>query len=156
MKRFLIGAAFAAMASGAVCAQEAQQRYQGALFITATSGGCVNADGTTAAVAGDQFTFVFRSDNTIQAMALFAQRRALTFVPRSPTFGKSGDYVGTYIPSSANPRTAPGRYAGFKIKPAKLGANTSQIFVEGKIFTFEGTAGCDVTFEAGGIRRPGF
>jgi hypothetical protein len=152
----MLAAALAAMGCGAAQAQSAQQRYQGTFFVTDATDGCTAEDGSVVAQSNEHYVFVFRSENDLQAMSLFGQRRALAFVAEGKKFGKSGNFFGTYIPAGAVPRQAPGKYSQFKVAPSKLAGDTESIRVTGKLTGFEGFENCTVTFEAGGIRRPGF
>jgi hypothetical protein len=155
MKLLICAAAVAVMGCGAANAQSAQQRYQGTFFVTDASGGCTTDDGVVAQ-PNEHYVFVFRTDNDGQAMSIIGQRRALAFVAQGARFARSGNFQGTYIPAGAVPRQRAGRYSQFKITPARLAGDTASIAVSGKLADFEGIEGCTVTFEAGGVRRPGF
>lgn len=155
MKRTVIAVAAIALSAGLANAQSAQQRYQGTFFVTDASGGCTTDEGV-AAQPNEHYVFVFRSDNQLQAMSIVGQRRALAFVPEGGKFKKAGDFFGTYIPAAANPRSGPGKYSSFKVEPSKLSGDNDQVRVTGKLTNFEGIDGCTVTFEASGLRRPGF
>jgi hypothetical protein len=155
MKQVMIAAAALALGCGAAQAQSSQQRYQGTFFVTEASGGCETADGNVAQ-PNEHYVFVFRTDNDAQAMSIIGQRRALAFVPQGGKFGRQGAFQGTYIPTGATPRQGEGRYSQFKVTPGNLQGSTEQIQVQGRLTNFEGVDGCTVTFEAGGIRRPGF
>lgn len=156
MKSLAYGICVAVLGSGLAYGQAAEQRYQGTFFVTEVSPGCTNADGSTTVTLNEHFVWVFRSSNALQSMSVVQQRRAASFSPENQRFGKSGNYTGLYILSSSGLRSASAKYSKFKMTPATLTPTTATVQLEGQLSDFEGAIGCNVTFEAGGVRRPGF
>ena len=147
----------AAAASLAAPARADDLRWEGTLFITAITPACAPSGGGATALVGDQWTWVFRDLDGAQTMSIIGQRRALAFAPKgSDAFKKAGGYAGTYIGSDAVGSQNGSDYSGFKTSPAKISQDVRTLTLSGKISDFGGTAGCDPTFEAAGVRRPGF
>ncbi|MGA0533093.1 hypothetical protein [Hansschlegelia sp. KR7-227] len=154
MKRLLWALGAVCLFAAPAAAQTKEQRYQGTFFVTAASDDC--ATDRTASV-GDNGVFTFRTETQKQAFSIFEPRSGGSVVPSTnKRFGKSGNYRMTWIGGGAIAKESTGAYSAFATKPAAFAPGTETVVVNGRLTNYQGTAGCTISFEASGLRRPGY